>query len=135
MTREWYRAVTGMTDWFCDERLDSDYVELCRYVAGKLARRRNCQVTRGKIQIWALGIMYARGQVNFLFDKSFEPYQSADDICQYFETSKSTTSQKAKVIRDLIGMNDYWDPEYSTTMMLEKSPLNKLRMTRDGYIV
>ncbi|WP_371816514.1 hypothetical protein [Methanospirillum purgamenti] len=26
-----------MIDAFCDERLDDEYAEICRYVAGKLA--------------------------------------------------------------------------------------------------
>lgn len=95
-----------MIDAFCDERLDDEYAEICRYVAGKLARNRDCQVLRGKIPIWASGIVYAVGQINFLFDTSFELYQPADDICSYFGTSKSTVSQKAKMIRDLIGWTD-----------------------------
>ena len=116
--REWFSIIANMTNQFCEERLDDGYAEICQHVAGKLARKRDNKVTRGKKEIWAAGIIYAVGQMNFLFDKSFEPYQSADDICQYFGTSKSTTSQKAKLIRDLVGMDDYWDPEYSTPHML-----------------
>jgi hypothetical protein len=52
-----------MIDAFCDERLDDEYAEICRYVAGKLARNRDCQVLRGKIPIWASGIVYAVGQI------------------------------------------------------------------------
>ncbi|NLL09720.1 MAG: hypothetical protein GX268_02280 [Methanomicrobiales archaeon] len=116
--REWFSIIANMTNQFCEERLDDGYAEICQHVAGKLARKRDNKVTRGKKEIWAAGIIYAVGQMNFLFDKSFEPYQSADDICQYFGTSKSTTSQKAKLIQDLVGMDDYWDPEYSTPHML-----------------
>ena len=52
-----------MIDAFCDKRLDDEYAEICRYVAGKLARNRDCQVLRGKIPIWAFGIIYAVGQI------------------------------------------------------------------------
>lgn len=134
-TRDWFMAISKMTDAFCNERLDEDYAGLCRYVAGKLARKRDNKISRGKREIWAAGIIYAVGQMNFLFDKSFEPYQSADDICQYFGTSKSTTSQKAKLIRDLIGMDDYWDPEYSTSYMRNKNPFEKFCMTKNGFII
>jgi len=133
--REWFIAITEMTDTFCNERLDDEYAGICRHVAGKLARKRDNKITRGKREIWAAGIIYAVGQMNFLFDSSFEPYQSADDICQYFGTRKSTTSQKAKLIRDHIGMNDYWDPEYSTSHMQNNNPMSGLRMTRDGFII
>jgi len=134
-TRDWFMAISKMTDAFCNERLDEDYAGLCRYVAGKLARKRDNKISRGKREIWAAGIIYAVGQMNFLFDKSFEPYQSADDICQYFGTSKSTTSQKAKLIWDLIGMDDYWDPEYSTSYMRNKNPFEKFCMTKNGFII
>ena len=133
--REWFTTIAEMTNQFCNERLDEDYAGLCRHVAGKLARKRDNKITRGKREIWAAGIIYAVGQMNFLFDKSFEPYQSADDICQYFGTSKSTTSQKAKLIRDLIGMDDYWDPEYSTSYMRNKNPFEKFCMTKNGFII
>ncbi|MEX1028658.1 MAG: DUF6398 domain-containing protein [Paenibacillaceae bacterium] len=32
-------------------------------------------------------------RLTFLFDKSFEPYVSVHDICSYFGTAQSTTSQ------------------------------------------
>ncbi len=133
--REWFTTITEMTNRFCVERLDDEYAGICQYVAGKLARKRNDSIHRGKKEIWAAGIIYAVGQMNFLFDKSFEPYQSADDICQYFGTSKSTTSQKAKLIRDLVGMNDYWNPEYSTDHMMKNNPMDRFRMTKNGFIV
>jgi hypothetical protein len=58
----------------------------------------------GKLEIWAAGIIHAIGTVNFLFDKSFEPYISVHDICEYFGATQSTTSQKSKVIRDMFKM-------------------------------
>ncbi|HWQ65126.1 MAG TPA: DUF6398 domain-containing protein, partial [Methanospirillum sp.] len=120
--QEKYEAVITLTDDFCKERLDGEYATICRAVAGKLARKRDSKFSRGKSDIWAAGIVYAVGQMNFLFDSSFEPFQSADDICDFFGTSKSTTSQKAKLIRDSIGMNDYWDSEFSTSRMKNLDP-------------
>ncbi|MDX8549195.1 hypothetical protein KHC33_16415 [Methanospirillum sp. J.3.6.1-F.2.7.3] len=69
----------------------------------------------------------------FLFDTSFELYQPADDICSYFGTSKSTVSQKAKMIRDLIGMDGYWDPKYSTSRMMNKNPFERFLMPGPGF--
>ncbi len=132
--RQSYTDISTLTDQFCDEHLDAEYREICRYVTAKMARKKGNPLNTGKDQIWAAGIVYAVGQVNFLFDRSFEPYQSADDICNFFQTKKSTTSQKAKMIRDAVNMNDYWDPEYSTADMLKRSPYNNLRMTKDGFI-
>lgn len=124
-----------MTNRFCHERLVDEYAEICQFVTGKLARKRDTKITWGKREIGAAGIMYAVGRMNFLFDRSFEPYQSADDICQYFGTSTSTTSQKANLISDLIGMHDYWDPEYSTSYMLKNDPMSRLLMTKNWFIM
>ncbi|MCA1915456.1 DUF6398 domain-containing protein [Methanospirillum hungatei] len=41
-----------MTDAFCNERLDEEYAGICRHVAGKLARKRDNKITRGKTIIW-----------------------------------------------------------------------------------
>jgi len=85
------------------------------------------------MEIWVAAIIYAIGSINFLFDKSFEPYVSAQDISDYFGTSKSTVSQKAKLIRDMFKMG-HWDKEFSTTEMKESDPLSNMVMV-DGLII
>jgi hypothetical protein len=44
-----------------------------------------CSVTQQP----ATGVVYALGQVNFLFDRSSEPYVSHDDLADAFGLSKS----------------------------------------------
>jgi Domain of unknown function (DUF6398) len=41
-------------------------------------------------------VIYALGQVNFLFDASSEPYLTADDLSAAFGVAKSTLGSKAK---------------------------------------
>lgn len=118
---------------FCDKNLDIEYKELCLKMIEKMSRKRTVPFLSGKIEIWAAAIVYAIGQINFLFDRSFEPYQSADDICNHFNTSKSTTSQKAKIIRDMFKL-DYFDKEFSIQKLLDSNPLNDLVMV-NGLIV
>jgi hypothetical protein len=115
------KMLIEMTAKFCDDRLDEDYKQLCERLIEKMSRKRNVPFLSGKIEIWAAAVVYALGQINFLFDKSFEPYAGADEICDYFGTKKSTTSQKAKIISDMFKMY-YWDDEFSTTRMIEKRP-------------
>jgi hypothetical protein len=115
------RELIAMTAAFCDQYLDQDYKQLCEKLILKMSRKRNVPFLSGRLEIWAAAVVYAIGSINFLFDKSFEPYASADDICRYFGTSKSTTSQKAKVIRDMFRMN-YWDKEFSTAHMRASNP-------------
>ena len=79
----------------------------------------------GKIEIWAAGVVYVLGGINFLFDKSSKPHASSDDICNYFSTSKSTTGQRAKAIRDMFKLQ-YFDSEFSTKELLDQSPFSNV---------
>jgi hypothetical protein len=85
------------------------------------------------MEIWAAAVVYALGSNNFLFDKSFAPYATGEDICNFFGTSKSTTAQKSKVIRDMFKMG-YYDRDFSTKHMKENSPFPNLVMI-NGLIV
>jgi hypothetical protein len=122
-----------MTDKFADSYLDEEYKMLCRKLIDKMSRKRQVPFLSGRLEIWAAAVVYALGQINFLFDKNFEPYVSATDLCNYFGTSQSTTSQKAKKIRDMFKMR-YFDEEFSTEKMQKANPLNEFVMI-DGLIV
>jgi hypothetical protein len=122
-----------MTAGFCDECLDEEYKELCEKLIRKMSRKRTVPFMTGRMDIWAASVIYALGSINFLFDKNTQPYATADDICDYFGTKKSTTSQKSKVIRDMFKMS-YFDDEFSTGRMREKNPFNSFVMI-DGMIV
>jgi hypothetical protein len=100
-----------MTDRFADSYLDEEYKMLCRKLTEKISRKRHVPFLSGRLEIWAAAVVYALGQINFLFDKSFEPYVSAGDLCKYFGTSQSTTSQKAKIIWNMFKMG-YFDEEF-----------------------
>lgn len=54
-------------------------------------------------------------------------------LCNYFGTSRSTTSQKARMILDTFKMT-YFDEEFSTTRNKERNPLSKFAMV-NGFIV
>jgi hypothetical protein len=127
------QKLSELTAGFCDSHLDEDYKQLCEKLIQKMARKRTVPFLSGRIEIWAAAIVYALGQINFLSDRSFEPYASADDICNYFDTSKSTTSQKAKLIRDMFKLW-YFDEEFSTSHVRESNPFSDLVMN-DGFLM
>jgi hypothetical protein len=126
-------ALIEMTDGFADRYLDEEYKMLCRKLIEKMSRKRQVPFLSGRLEIWAAAVIYALGQINFLFDKNFEPYIGAADLCKYFGTSQSTTSQKAKIIRDMFKMK-YFDEEFSTEKMQKENPFNEFVMI-DGLIV
>ena len=122
-----------MTSQFCDQYLDEECKNLCSKLINKMARKRNVPFESGRLSIWAASIIHAIGSINFLFDASSRPYSSLDTLASHFGTSKSTTSQKSKLIRDMFKL-DHYDSEFSTSKMKESSPFNDLVMV-NGYIV
>ena len=74
-----------------------------------------------------------KNQINFLFDKSFEPYVTVDELNGFFQTNKSSTGQKSKFIRDLLRLG-YYDSEFSTNRMKQNNPFDKMTMV-NGFIV
>lgn len=112
-----------MTSKYCDEKLDEDYKRLCIKLIEKMGRKRDVPFMSGKKEIWASAIIHAIGSINFLFDKSFEPYVRSEDICEYFGTKTSTTSQKSKIIKDMFNLT-YFDSEFSTERSNKSNPFN-----------
>ena len=77
---------------------------------------------RGRPEIWACGILYALGTVNFLFDKSQSPHMGADELCALFGVSQSSGSGKAGFIRDLMKMHQL-DPDWCLPSLVDQNPL------------
>ena len=126
-------AIQELIGTFCVQKLDADYNELCEKLILKMGRKRDVPFQRGKIEIWAAAVVYAIGSINFLFDKSFEPYMTAGEISDYFGTKSTTVSSKAKQIKDMFDLW-YFNTEFSTQHMNSTSLFNDLVMM-DGFIV
>jgi hypothetical protein len=122
-----------LTQIFCNQKLDSDYKHLCEKLIRKLGRKRDVPFQRGKIEIWAAGVIHALGSINFLFDKSFKPFVTTDQISEYFGAKNSSVSNKAREIKDILNLG-YFDSEFSTKKMIEENPFNDL-VTVEGFIV
>lgn len=127
------RQLIEMSAAFCLQHLDPEYAQLCKKLIDKMARKRTVPFSSGRPSIWAAALIHALGSINFLFDKSFQPYVSADDLCKYFDVSKSTVSQKAKLIRQMFKLG-HFDPEFSTERMRQSNPLANLELV-NGFLV
>lgn len=126
--------ITTLATNFCAEKLNEEYVELVEKVIGKLSRKRPSPLLRGKEEIWAAGVVHAIGHVNFLYDKSFEPYITFDELNDYFGTKKSSVGNKAADIRKMFKMNRMSNFDFMSKSIKEDHPLNNLVMV-DGFIV
>jgi hypothetical protein len=127
------KELLALLEPFCKEKLDADYYRLCEKLINKMSRKRDVPFVNGKLNIWAAAIIHALGSINFLFDKSFEPYITVGEINDYFETKQTTVASKSKQIRDMFNMG-YFDNEFSTQHSTESNPFNNLVMV-DGLIV
>lgn len=125
--KEKEQKLLEMTRVFCSEKLDDDYLELCEKLIKKMGRKREVPFKRGKLEIWASAVVHAIGSINFLFDKSFPPYISSNQISEYFGTKSSTVSNKARQIKDMFDLYNF-DSEFLTQRMRETNPFNQIVM-------
>src|SRR5215471_6120431 len=117
-----YDQIVAITDAFCHQHLNDEYAQMCRKLAAALGRKRPSPLVRGRVETWACGIVYAIGSVNFLSDKSFEPYMRLEEVCALMGVSKSTGANKTGEIcklfamcqfdRFLTGMLNFISPHY-----------------------
>ena len=131
--KEREQKIIDLVSEFCTEKLDEEYKELSTRLIQKLGRKRNVPFETGKPEVWAAAVIHALGTINFLFDKSAEPYTTVDELNNFFGTSKSTTGNKSKQIRDLLKLT-IWDKEFSTRRIQAGNPFAEMVMV-NGFIV
>ncbi len=111
-----------ITDEVCAKLLDAEYAGLARQAVAKLVRKRPSPLLSGRRGTWAAAVIYALGQVNFLFDASSEPYLTADELSAAFGIAKGTMGSKAKQVRDMLKM-DQFTTEFMRGDVLAENPM------------
>jgi hypothetical protein len=117
-----YQEIVTLTDTLCQEKLNAEYLTLCRELSAALARKRPSPLNGGQAKTWACGIVYTIGFVNFLFDKTQSPHMRADELCTWYDVAASTGGNKAKQIRDMLRISQF-DSKWMLPSMVDKSPL------------
>jgi len=125
--------ILAITDEVCVAHLDEEYRELCSVLVGRLARKRPSPLARGDVRIWAAGVIYAVGRVNFLFDRSQQPHLSADQLAQRVGVVKTTMANKAALIVKALNIGIF-EPDLTRVAMLEQHPLTWMVMI-NGFII
>ena len=100
---------------FSDKYLDDELKSLNIKLAHKLSE--NVSFTTDEPELWAAGIIYAIGQLNFLFDWEIKPVIDRDEIPYYFLVESRKVSLKARDIRRLLNLK-LGDKEFSTRIVL-----------------
>ncbi len=125
--------IIELVSQFCREKINEEYEQLCIELTKKLGRKRNVPFMTGSLEIWAASIVHTIGTLNFLYDKSFEPYIPLSDIHEYFGTKSSTVTGKSKLIKDLLKLSMF-NNEFSTNRMVESNPFNQFVMVDDMIV-
>lgn len=125
--------IMAVSDEVCGRHLDAEYADLSRRLVAKLARKRPSPLTRGDPRIWAAGVLYALGQINFLFDQSQNPHLSADQLSAATKVKKTTMANKAKLVRDTVGLS-HFDWEFARRAVADMNPLTWM-LEVDGLLV
>jgi len=128
-----FDEVTAITSRFCAEHLDEEYARLCVKLAARLARKRPSPLQRGDRRIWAAGIIYAIGRVNFLADPAQRPHLRTDELADLLGVKQATMANKGRLIMDTLRIG-LLDPEYSRSDMLDQNPMVWMIQV-DGLIV
>lgn len=85
---------------FCSQYLNEEFEGYSLKLFEELASDKT--ITRGRKEIWAAAIVYVIARLNFLFDQEHEYFITADTLCDFFNTKKSTTGNKATQIIDIL---------------------------------
>ncbi len=131
--RTHYNEIVSLIEPYCAAHLDEEYAELARLATAALCRKKPSPLMYGNTNTWACGIIYAIGFVNFLFDKSFAPYVTADELSSVFGISKSTAGNKSKQIRDLLKMRQFDHRWYVPSRLADSSMIWMIML--DGLIM
>jgi hypothetical protein len=115
-------AVVALTDAFCRDHLNDEYRDLARAMTAALCRKRPSPLASGQPRIWACGIIYALGQLNFLSDKASQPHMAMAEVCAAFGVGQSTASAKARIITDALRTHRM-DPTWMLRCIVDRNPL------------
>ena len=117
-----FDEIVAITDAFCSEHLTESYATLAKTMAATLGRKRPSPLLQGRPKTWAAGIMYTLGRVNFLWDRSSEPYMSATDLCKRIGVSQGSASGKSRVIWDMLNLMQM-DPRWCLPEKMDDNPI------------
>lgn len=120
-----FDEIVTATDAFCVRHLDKEYATLCAKLSAKLARKRPSPLVRGDRRIWAAGIVYTVGRVNFLADPDQTPHMRTDTMADLLGVKQTTMANKGRLIMDTLKIG-LMDPEFSRRDVIDKNPMTWL---------
>lgn len=115
---------------FTRKRLAEEEETICLHIWEKLSRKQKIDITRTRSDIWAAAVIWAFCRANFKHEEGV----TLELLCSFFNNKKSTVGNKAGEISKMLGI-DFFSPEFTTGKIQEQNPLNRLTLTKDGFII
>ena len=115
---------------FCRQYLNDELAGYALKLLDKIGRKKTFTITRGRNEIWAAAIVHVIARLNFLFDREQEYFITADTICDFFNTKKTTVGNKATQIEKTcnieLGAEGFCNPEITDMLTFVQTP--------DGFV-
>jgi hypothetical protein len=131
--RDRAQAIIDITDRACREHLDDEYGQIARRMVARLARKRPSPLARGDARIWAAGVVYAIGQINFLFDPTQTPHLTAKELAERLGVVQTTMANKAGLINRTLDIGMF-EPGLTRVAILAQHPMAWI-VEVDGLLV
>ena len=95
----------GLITSFCDEYLTPELKLYCLNLIDILAKKKLCDITRGRKEIWASAVICIIARMNLLFLKESNNYISMKMILGYFKTKNGAVGIRAAEIENVCKLN------------------------------
>ena len=132
MTEKKQKLIT-LTSEFCDQYLDEDHKELTQKMISTLCKKEEVDFQHEELKNWAAAVIHALGSINYLFDNSFEPYISEEELIDYFNAHQSHIQDKSREIKKLLRL-DLFDNLSSLKRFQDNEHLHNLLLI-DGFFL
>lgn len=134
--------ITTILNVFSQKHLTPELSGYVRTLWEQIGRKRNYVITGGAKEVWAAAVVYVIARLNFLFDSKSPNYLSADSICDYFGTKKTTVSVRAadieKACKIRMGQEGLCNPDISdalTVVKLSNGVVIPKKMAREAGLI
>jgi hypothetical protein len=112
LLQEREQKMIELAESFCKEHLNGEYAALCTKLIHKLGSMSPCPFQSGRLEMWAAASVYTICSINLMFDRRKPLSLSPSDISDYFGVSRSTITQKMRMIKELLKIDPVFDTEF-----------------------
>jgi hypothetical protein len=112
------QQIVDIVDRACEQVLDAEYQTLARRLTAALARKRPSPLRRGRPEIWAGGILWALGRVNWLFAHSATVHVTGEQLAEAVGAKPKSIAAKADMVGKGADIGEF-DPRFTRQELLD----------------